>query len=325
MASLANSAAVGYYAAHVNACSQVSSSPPPPRVARPRARCPACFFSALAAIAGSAEGAPGGRSACPGTFQLLSISDFKTGGSARPFVALNGAPARGDETMNDQTSIRTDAGARARGHAERLGEIPALSARSTCADRTWPARRIEHPPIWCSVDLRDGNQALIDPMGHDRKARMLQLLIDMGFKEIEIGFPSASQTDFDFARWAIEEGNVPADVDLQVLVQCRPELIARTFQALRRRLDADRAFLQFHQRVAAPRRVREGRGRHQADRHRRGQDDHRHGGQGRQGTRTSAAIASNIRPRASPAPSSRWRWKSATPSPRSSSRRPRTG
>ena len=100
------------------------------------------------------------------------------------------------------------------------------------ADRTWPAKRIETPPIWCSVDLRDGNQALIDPMGHDRKARMFQLLLDMGFKEIEIGFPSASQTDFDFARWCIEEGNVAKDVSLQVLVQCRPELITRTFEAL---------------------------------------------------------------------------------------------
>ena len=100
------------------------------------------------------------------------------------------------------------------------------------ADRTWPSKRIEHAPIWCSVDLRDGNQALIDPMGHERKARMFKLLLDMGFKEIEIGFPSASQTDFDFARWCVEEGNVPDDVDLQVLVQCRPELIARTFEAL---------------------------------------------------------------------------------------------
>ena len=82
------------------------------------------------------------------------------------------------------------------------------------------------------MDLRDGNQALIDPMGHDRKVRMFKLLLDMGFKEIEIGFRSASQTDFDFARWCIEEGNVPQDVSLQVLVQCRPELITRTFEAL---------------------------------------------------------------------------------------------
>ncbi|MBL8576994.1 MAG: 2-isopropylmalate synthase [Mesorhizobium sp.] len=99
-------------------------------------------------------------------------------------------------------------------------------------DRTWPNKRIEKAPIWCSVDLRDGNQALIDPMGQERKARMFRLLLDMGFKEIEIGFPSASQTDFDFARWAIEEGGVPDDVSLQVLVQCRPELIARTFESL---------------------------------------------------------------------------------------------
>ncbi|AYG66885.1 MULTISPECIES: 2-isopropylmalate synthase [unclassified Rhizobium] len=99
-------------------------------------------------------------------------------------------------------------------------------------DRTWPSKTITKAPIWCSVDLRDGNQALVDPMGHDRKARMFQLLLDMGFKEIEIGFPSASQTDFDFARWCIEHGNVPADVSLQVLVQCRPELITRTFEAL---------------------------------------------------------------------------------------------
>ena len=99
-------------------------------------------------------------------------------------------------------------------------------------DRTWPSRRIEKAPIWCSVDLRDGNQALVNPMGQDRKSRMFQLLLDMGFKEIEIGFPSASQTDFDFARWCIEDHDVPRDVSLQVLVQCRPELITRTFEAL---------------------------------------------------------------------------------------------
>ena len=99
-------------------------------------------------------------------------------------------------------------------------------------DRTWPGKIIDTAPIWCSVDLRDGNQSLVNPMGHDRKARMFQLLLDMGFKEIEIGFPSASQTDFDFARWCVEQGNVPADVSLQVLVQCRPELITRTFESL---------------------------------------------------------------------------------------------
>ncbi|TCD15522.1 2-isopropylmalate synthase [Oricola cellulosilytica] len=99
-------------------------------------------------------------------------------------------------------------------------------------DRTWPSKTIETAPVWCSVDLRDGNQALIDPMGHERKTRMFRLLLEMGFKEIEIGFPSASQTDFDFARWCIEEGEVGDDVALQVLVQCRPELITRTFESL---------------------------------------------------------------------------------------------
>jgi 2-isopropylmalate synthase len=99
-------------------------------------------------------------------------------------------------------------------------------------DRTWPSKRIDKAPVWCSVDLRDGNQALIDPMGQERKARMFALLLDMGFKEIEVGFPSASQTDFDFARWTIEEGGAPDDVSLQVLVQCRPELITRTFESL---------------------------------------------------------------------------------------------
>ena len=103
-------------------------------------------------------------------------------------------------------------------------------------DRTWPSKQIAHAPIWCSVDLRDGNQALVDPMGHDRKARMYKLLLDMGFEEIEIGFPSASQTDFDFARWCIEDGpdgnGAPSNVHLQVLVQCRPELILRTFEAM---------------------------------------------------------------------------------------------
>jgi 2-isopropylmalate synthase len=103
-------------------------------------------------------------------------------------------------------------------------------------DRQWPTKAITEAPVWCSVDLRDGNQALIDPMGQDRKERMFNLLIDMGFKEIEIGFPSASQTDFDFARWCVEQGpngkGTPEDVSLQVLVQCRPELITRTFESL---------------------------------------------------------------------------------------------
>jgi 2-isopropylmalate synthase len=98
-------------------------------------------------------------------------------------------------------------------------------------DRTWPDRVISHAPMWCAVDLRDGNQALIDPMSPARKRRMFDLLVRMGYKEIEVGFPSASQTDFDFVREIIEQGAIPGDVTIQVLTQCRPELIERTFEA----------------------------------------------------------------------------------------------
>ncbi|QNE88748.1 2-isopropylmalate synthase [Corynebacterium incognita] len=98
-------------------------------------------------------------------------------------------------------------------------------------DRTWPSKVHEHAPQWCSVDLRDGNQALIDPMGPERKRRMFQLLVNMGYKEIEVGFPSASQTDFDFVRLLIEEDLIPDDVTIQVLVQAREHLIRRTFEA----------------------------------------------------------------------------------------------
>ena len=98
-------------------------------------------------------------------------------------------------------------------------------------DRTWPDRVVTHAPMWCAVDLRDGNQALIDPMSPARKRRMFDLLVRMGYKEIEVGFPSASQTDFDFVREIIEQGAIPDDVTIQVLTQCRPELIERTFEA----------------------------------------------------------------------------------------------
>jgi 2-isopropylmalate synthase len=101
----------------------------------------------------------------------------------------------------------------------------------TLADRTWPDEVVETAPMWCAVDLRDGNQALIDPMSPERKRRMFDLLVRMGYKEIEVGFPSASQTDFDFVREIIEQGAIPDDVTIQVLTQCRPELIARTFEA----------------------------------------------------------------------------------------------
>ncbi|WP_295011394.1 2-isopropylmalate synthase [uncultured Microbacterium sp.] len=99
-------------------------------------------------------------------------------------------------------------------------------------DRTWPDARIEKAPRWCAVDLRDGNQALIDPMSPERKRVMFQLLVDMGYKEIEVGFPSASQTDFDFVRQLIEENLIPDDVTIQVLTQCREHLIERTYEAI---------------------------------------------------------------------------------------------
>jgi len=99
-------------------------------------------------------------------------------------------------------------------------------------DRTWPDRTITRAPRWCAVDLRDGNQALIDPMTPARKKKMFQLLVDMGYKEIEVGFPSASQTDFDFVRMLIEEDLIPDDVVIQVLTQAREHLIERTYEAI---------------------------------------------------------------------------------------------
>ena len=99
-------------------------------------------------------------------------------------------------------------------------------------DRTWPDVRTRKAPLWCSVDLRDGNQALIDPMDPERKRRMFDALVQMGFKEIEVGFPAASQPDFDFVRQLIEEDLIPDDVTIQVLVQCRQELIERTYECL---------------------------------------------------------------------------------------------
>jgi 2-isopropylmalate synthase len=100
------------------------------------------------------------------------------------------------------------------------------------SNRQWPSNTLTKPPIWCSVDLRDGNQALIEPMGSERKLRMFDLLVAVGFKQIEVGFPAASQTDFDFVRQLIEENRVPEDVTLQVLTQARRPLIERTFEAM---------------------------------------------------------------------------------------------
>jgi 2-isopropylmalate synthase len=101
------------------------------------------------------------------------------------------------------------------------------------ADRTWPDQVITEAPTWCSVDLRDGNQALIEPMSVEQKKKLFGLLVEVGFKEIEVGFPAASQPDFDFVRCLIEENRIPDDVTIQVLTQARPELIQRTFESLR--------------------------------------------------------------------------------------------
>ena len=110
-------------------------------------------------------------------------------------------------------------------------------------NRSWPSKVIENAPIWCSVDLRDGNQALIEPMGDERKKRMFNLLCKIGFKQIEIGFPAASQTDFDFTRYLINEKVIPSDVTIQVLTQARPDIIKRTFEALD---EAPNAILHFY-------------------------------------------------------------------------------
>ena len=101
------------------------------------------------------------------------------------------------------------------------------------ADRRWPSRTIERAPDWCSVDLRDGNQALVHPMSVAKKLELFKLLVEIGFKEIEIGFPSASQTEYEFARTLIDKGMIPDDVTVQVLTQARRELIERTFESLR--------------------------------------------------------------------------------------------
>jgi len=110
-------------------------------------------------------------------------------------------------------------------------------------DRTWPGRQLTKAPRWCSVDLRDGNQALVDPMDPERKMELYEMLVEVGFKEIEVGFPSASGPDFDFIRRLVEEARIPDDVTVQVLVQCREELIERTYESLR---GARRAIVHFY-------------------------------------------------------------------------------
>ena len=115
-------------------------------------------------------------------------------------------------------------------------------------DRTWPTKRITQAPRWCAVDLRDGNQALIDPMSPERKRIMFELLVKMGFKEIEVGFPSASQTDFDFVRTLIEQDLIPDDVTIQVLTQSREHLIERTYESIK---GAKRAIVHFYNSTSA--------------------------------------------------------------------------
>src|SRR4249920_2956173 len=110
-------------------------------------------------------------------------------------------------------------------------------------DRRWPSNSIAQAPMWCSVDLRDGNQALIEPMDAERKMRMFRLLVGLGYKEIEIGFPAASQTDFDFVRKLVEENLIPDDVTVQVLTQAREPLIRRTFESL---IGAKRAIMHLY-------------------------------------------------------------------------------
>ena len=155
--------------------------------------------------------------------------------SARTITKPIGQPTAGQPAWNTQRGSSMPIG-RYRPFAKEVESI-------RLADRSWPDRVITRAPLWCAVDLRDGNQALIDPMSPARKRRMFDLLVGMGYKEIEVGFPSASQTDFDFVREIIAEDAVPDDVTIQVLTQCRPELIERTFVACE---GAARAIVHFY-------------------------------------------------------------------------------
>jgi 2-isopropylmalate synthase len=155
--------------------------------------------------------------------------------STRTITKPAGQPNAGQPAWNTQRGSSMPVG-RYRPFADEVEPIE-------LADRTWPNKVISRAPLWCAVDLRDGNQALIDPMSPARKRRMFDLLVRMGYKEIEVGFPSASQTDFDFVREIITEDAVPDDVTIQVLTQCRPELIERTFQACE---GAHRAIVHFY-------------------------------------------------------------------------------
>ncbi|OBF89803.1 2-isopropylmalate synthase [Mycobacterium sp. 852002-51152_SCH6134967] len=169
------------------------------------------------------------------TFSKPSPDSPDAFSSVRQITKPSGPPNPGQPPCNTQRGSAMPIN-RYRSFAE---EVEAV----TLADRTWPDKVIDSAPMWCAVDLRDGNQALIDPMSPQRKRRMFDLLVRMGYKEIEVGFPSASQTDFDFVREIITEGVIPDDVTIQVLTQCRPELIERTFQACE---GAPRAIVHFY-------------------------------------------------------------------------------
>ena len=163
--------------------------------------------------------------------------------SVRTISTPSGPPHAGQPAWNTQRATSMPV-SRYRTFAEEVpGGSPASGPVPVPFNRTWPDKVVETAPMWCAVDLRDGNQALIDPMSPARKRRMFDLLVRMGYKEIEVGFPSASQTDFDFVREIITEGAVPDDVTIQVLTQCRPELIERTFEAC---AGAPRAIVHFY-------------------------------------------------------------------------------
>ncbi|GFG53955.1 2-isopropylmalate synthase [Mycolicibacterium agri] len=163
--------------------------------------------------------------------------------SVRQITKPAGPPNPGQPAWNTQRGSAMPV-SRYRSFADEVpGGSPAFSTGPVPFDRTWPDKVIDRAPLWCAVDLRDGNQALIDPMSPARKRRMFELLVRMGYKEIEVGFPSASQTDFDFVREIITEGVIPDDVTIQVLTQCRPELIERTFEACE---GAPRAIVHFY-------------------------------------------------------------------------------
>ena len=169
------------------------------------------------------------------SFSSPSFNAADAYSSVRTISTPSGAPHSSQPSWNTQRGSSMPV-SRYRSFAAEVEDI-------RLPDRTWPDKVISTAPMWCAVDLRDGNQALIDPMSPARKRRMFDLLVRMGYKEIEVGFPSASQTDFDFVREIITDGAIPDDVTIQVLTQCRPELIERTFEAC---VGAPRAIVHFY-------------------------------------------------------------------------------